>query len=102
MIKDDAVRKQVFAAIASLSALRPPSKWNDNKEPDQLPRAHLARYLADEREEDLFDLVIFDEAHHLRNAETASHKLGQLVTEAADYNLLLSATPINLRSNDQT
>lgn len=100
LLRDDAERKQGFAAIASLSSLRPPAKWNDDVEPDQSARGQLARYLADERDDELFDLVIFDEAHHMRNADTANHKLGQLVTEAADYSLLLSATPINLRSND--
>jgi superfamily II DNA or RNA helicase len=100
LLRDDAERKQGFAAIASLSSLRPPAKWNDDVEPDQSARGLLARYLADERDDELFDLVIFDEAHHMRNADTANHKLGQLVTEAADYSLLLSATPINLRSND--
>ncbi len=100
LLRDDAERKQGFAAIASLSSLRPPAKWNDDVEPDQSARGQLARFLADERDDELFDLVIFDEAHHMRNADTANHKLGQLVTEAADYSLLLSATPINLRSND--
>lgn len=100
LLRDDAERKQGFAAIASLSSLRPSAKWNDDVEPDQSARGQLARYLVDERDDELFDLVIFDEAHHMRNADTANHKLGQLVTEAADYSLLLSATPINLRSND--
>lgn len=100
LLRDDADLKQGFAAVVSLSSLRPPAKWNDDVEPDQSARGQLARYLADEREDELFDLVIFDEAHHLRNAQTANHKLGQLVTQAADYSLLLSATPINLRSND--
>src|SRR3546814_692947 len=50
--------------------------------------------------QDLFDLAIFDEAHHLRNAETMNHKLAKLVTDVNDYSLFLSATPINLRAND--
>jgi superfamily II DNA or RNA helicase len=100
LLRDDAERRQGFAAVVSLPSLRPPAKWNDDLEPDQSARGQLARYLADERDDELFDLVIFDEAHHMRNADTANHKLGQLVTEAADYSLLLSATPINLRSND--
>lgn len=100
LLRDDAERRQGFAAVVSLSSIRPPAKWNDDLEPNQTARGELARLLADEREDELFDLVIFDEAHHMRNADTANHKLGQLVTEAADYSLLLSATPINLRSND--
>ena len=51
LLRDDAERKQGFAAIASLSSLRPPAKWNDDVEPDQSARGQLARYLADERDD---------------------------------------------------
>jgi hypothetical protein len=98
-IKDDQVRREGFAAIASISAIRPPKNWNNPDEPAKGPRAELARYIAD-AEEELFDLAVFDEAHHLRNTETLNHKLGQMVSEASDYSVFLSATPINLRAND--
>ena len=81
-----------------MSLLRPPKGWDDDP-PSENPRAILARRL-DEAESELFDLVIFDEAHHLRNIDTANHRLGQLLSEVADYKLFLSATPINLRAND--
>jgi SNF2 family DNA or RNA helicase len=48
----------------------------------------------------LVDCLVFDEAHHLRNADTASHAFAARAMEIADYKLLLSATPINLRSAD--
>ena len=98
-VKDDQARREGFAIIASLSAIRPPKNWNDPVEPAQGARAELARYLAD-AEQELFDLAVFDEAHHLRNTETLNHRLGQLVSEASDYSVYLSATPINLRAND--
>ncbi len=98
-LRDDRERREGFAIIASLSALRPPRKWNDPDEPATGSRADLATYLADS-DDDLFDLAIFDEAHHLRNMNTTNHRLGQLVTNVADYSLFLSATPINLRTND--
>lgn len=98
-IKDDQVRREGFAAIVSISAIRPPKNWNNPDEPTKGPRAELARYMAD-AEEELFDLAVFDEAHHLRNTETLNHKLGQMVSEASDYSVFLSATPINLRAND--
>ena len=63
----------------------------------------LARFLADwDRKEGelLFDCVIVDEAHYLRNPETQVYELGQLVREVAEHLLLLSATPIHLRSDD--
>src|SRR5690606_7054540 len=50
--------------------------------------------------EPLFDMVVFDEAHHLRNPDTAQHKTARQIIELSDYKLMLSATPINLRSED--
>ena len=40
------------------------------------------------------DLVIVDEAHHMRNPETLSFGLGETLSDQADYILLLSATPV--------
>ncbi len=99
-LKTDAETREGFAVIASLPALRPPKGWDSPGEPAKGARADLARYLADQAGGEAFDLVIFDEAHHLRNVETMNHRLGLLATGAADHKLLLSATPINLRAND--
>lgn len=88
-----------FALIASLSSVRPDRNWEDV---DQVnARAKLMRFL-DEWQSDNFlvDCLVFDEAHHLRNADTASHAFAVRAMEIADYKLLLSATPINLRSAD--
>lgn len=98
-LRDDQQRREGFCVIASLNALRPPRGWNDVDEPATGARADLGRYLAD-ADDDLFDLAVFDEAHHLRNTDTTNHRLGQLVTAVSDYTLFLSATPINLRAND--
>jgi hypothetical protein len=46
------------------------------------------------------DLVIVDEAHDLRNRGTRSHAVGTLLADWADYLVLLSATPLNLGSDD--
>src|SRR5258705_80555 len=46
------------------------------------------------------DLVIVDEAHGLRNRGTKSHTVGTLLADWADYLILLSATPLNLGSDD--
>ena len=98
-LKDDRTGSDGFAVIASLPALRPPRGWDDPAEKKQGPRVDLAEFLED-AEDDLFDLVVFDEAHHLRNTDTMNHRLAQLVCEASDHKLFLSATPINLRAND--
>jgi superfamily II DNA or RNA helicase len=47
-----------------------------------------------------FDLVIVDEAHYMRNPETATHDLGQLLSDWADSLIFLSATPLNLGRSD--
>lgn len=47
-----------------------------------------------------FDLVIVDEAHAFRNAETRSHALGVLLSNWADALIFLSATPLNLGNED--
>ena len=42
------------------------------------------------------DLLIIDEAHHLRNPDTHSHRMGRMLGESADAVLLLTATPVHL------
>ena len=46
------------------------------------------------------DLVIIDEAHHMRNRNTLTHKVGRNLSDVSDSLLMLSATPIQLRSED--
>lgn len=47
-----------------------------------------------------FDLVIIDEAHHMRNPETLSFDLGGILSEHADSLIMLTATPVHLQSDD--
>ncbi|MBA2735144.1 MAG: DEAD/DEAH box helicase family protein, partial [Pyrinomonadaceae bacterium] len=47
-----------------------------------------------------FDLVIVDEAHHLRNTNTKSHAVGKILSEITEAMVLLTATPIHLGSQD--
>lgn len=46
------------------------------------------------------DLLIVDEAHHLRNDDTYSFELGQRLSKLSDIVLFLTATPLNLRNRD--
>lgn len=46
----------------------------------------------------IFDLVIIDEAHYLRNSGTESFKTGEGLRDVAEHLLLLSATPIQTSS----
>lgn len=72
-----------FAGVVSLQSLR---------------SAELAALLAEAHPD--FDLVIVDEAHHLRNRGTLSHAIGAALADWAHALIFLSATPINLGTSD--
>jgi superfamily II DNA or RNA helicase len=90
-----------FAYVCGLEALRPPARFED--ETNTSNRAKLAR-LIDGYEETsdgpIFDLAIIDEAHYLRNPDTASNRLGRLIRDASEHLLLLTATPIQIHNNN--
>jgi superfamily II DNA or RNA helicase len=92
------------AWIVSYQAARPPKEWQPGK-PAQAkkpsPRWLLAELLDESAgSEPLVDLVVFDEAHYMRNTESAVNKLGLLARDISDYVVLLSATPINLHNEE--
>ena len=93
--------KKPFALIASMQGLRPKKEWNSEEEPAQNNSSKLARFIKEnEEKEPLIDLLIIDEAHYLRNPESMTSQLGQLLRHISEYILLLSATPINLKNKD--
>ena len=47
-----------------------------------------------------FDLVIVDEAHHIRNQETYTHRAVRFFCDCAEAAVFLTATPIQLGSHD--
>jgi ATP-dependent helicase HepA len=47
-----------------------------------------------------FDLVIVDEAHHIRNSDTYLHQAVRYFCDNAQAAVLLTATPVQLGSND--
>ena len=65
---------------------------------ESLRSAHVLENLAALRPR--FDLVIVDEAHYLRNRDTRSFALGELLADWSDVLLFLSATPLNLGTDD--
>lgn len=87
-----------FALVVSMQGMRPPVAWNDDKNPATSASAKLARFLSEA--EPLLDLVVVDEAHYLRNAHTQTHRFAALLRPVTDGLILLSATPIQLRSTD--
>jgi superfamily II DNA or RNA helicase len=46
------------------------------------------------------DVVIVDEAHHMRNLGTATNALGEVLTSLAETVVFLTATPLNLGRDD--
>ena len=46
------------------------------------------------------DVLVIDEAHHLKNSETKAHKACRAAAESADAVLALTATPIQIGSRD--
>jgi superfamily II DNA or RNA helicase len=85
-----------FALIASMQGLRPPRNKDGTS-----GAARLARLLEKlEADDPLLDLVVIDEAHYLRNKETQTNRLGQAIRPVAHNLVLLSATPIQMRSTD--
>lgn len=94
-------RDEEFALVASMQGLRPPKGWNAKQAPSQNAAAKLARFLeAAGDDEPLLDLVIVDEAHYLRNQGTQTHSFARLLRPVTDGLVLLSATPIQMRSTD--
>ena len=91
-----------FVAICSLQGLKPPRGWEDENDPQHgRASAELARLLLDRGEDEpVFDMLVVDEAHHLRNPGTQNNLLGRLLRPTAQHNVFLSATPIHLRNTD--
>ena len=47
-----------------------------------------------------WDLVVFDEAHHLRNTSTLSHAVAQFMCERSETAIFLTATPLQTHLSD--
>jgi len=92
-----------FSVIGSLQGLRPPRSWKTSEEKKKSfnTAARLAAFLEEHADEEpLIDLLIIDEAHYMRNVETATSQLGRLLRHVSEYIVLLSATPVHLKSGD--
>ncbi|ODT84197.1 MAG: hypothetical protein ABS76_01290 [Pelagibacterium sp. SCN 64-44] len=92
---------QSFVYITSLEGIRPPANFEDDTL--QSTRAKFARLLDENVATDefaLFDHVIIDEAHYLRNPSTGNNRIGRLLREASHHLILLTATPIQIGSDN--
>lgn len=90
-----------FAVIASMQGLRGLSDAADEDEESRSLASRL-KAVADDSAGEVapLDLVIIDEAHYMRNPETQTAKLGELLRRMTDNLVLLSATPVHLRNSD--
>lgn len=90
-----------FALIVSMQGVRPSSRWDDDDEPSMTASSRLARFLKEtELEDPLLDMAVIDEAHYLRNQTTKTHLFGALLRPVTLSMVMLSATPIQLKSTD--
>ena len=94
-----------YALVCSMQGLRPPRGWDDVATQSVggagSARRDLARFLDEASDgEPLIDLLVVDEAHHMRNPETLLNRFGRLANSVATHRLFLSATPIHLRNRD--
>jgi superfamily II DNA or RNA helicase len=65
------------------------------------PRARLLRKLLEWNERESFaDMVVFDEAHLMKNTATASHVVGNVFASSSNSVLALSATPLTTKTRD--
>ncbi len=99
LLQNKSARSRGFAIIASIQGLRPPRDWKEDN--NKQAAARLARFLQEmENEERLVDLLVIDEAHHLRNPETLTNQLARLCKGVSEYCILLTATPIHNKNQD--
>ena len=94
-----------FAWICTYPGLRPRrrdlSLLDDPEDDDLSERGRLCSVFQNwEANYPLFDLAIFDEAHHMRNPASTTYRLGSAVSNATNALLLVSATPVNNTSTD--
>jgi superfamily II DNA or RNA helicase len=91
-----------FVIISSIQSIRYREQENE------VPISHNNRFRLNdfferfdaENNQELFDLVVIDEAHYLRNSATASYNTGERLRNISRYMILLSATPIQTSSEN--
>jgi len=93
---------QPFVLIATYTGLRPPKselpllKEPPNGDGGSSEKTKLLRELRHwSLDYDPFDMVIFDEAHYMRNPATTTFRLGESLASCAGSVLCVSATPVN-------
>lgn len=116
--KFDDIRKEIhevktlgpghaFALIATYPGLRSPKnelrmldkyEFNPKQAHPKTAFLHAIRHWEDQAPP--FDLVIFDEAHYMRNSATSVFRMGEALSASAGAVLCVSATPVNNSNKD--
>ena len=96
-----------FVLVASYTGLRPPKTELKLLRESPAPKAQCSpktTLMQELRHWPLnftpFDMVIFDEAHYMRNPATTTFHLGEVLAESAIAVLCVSATPVNNSNTD--
>lgn len=98
---------QPFVLIATYTGLRPPKAELRllDEPPDVEPTGSAKTFFLRELRHwalgyEPFDMVIFDEAHYMRNPATTTFHLGEGLAASAGAVLCVSATPVNNSNTD--
>ena len=99
LLRDKQSVRRGFALIASMQGLRPRRSGDSNSNSSEIQGFY--EFLEDiEGDGKLIDVLIIDEAHHMRNSETATFKMGNLLRRVSEYVILLTATPVHNHNSD--
>ena len=98
-------RNKGISAVCSYQTFLPPQEPDEELEEGAIPttgKHKLHNFIQEKSEEgqSAIDLLIIDEAHYLRNRENKTSKGVRALMEICDHVLLLSATPIHLKSGN--
>ena len=92
-------RARGFALICAQQGLRLPRK-KESEDGANDPRSRLAQFLRESQDDPPIDLLVVDEAQHIRNPEARTHAMGRLLRGASRYAVFLSATPLANKNRD--
>jgi superfamily II DNA or RNA helicase len=112
----DRIGKQLsFHAVCSYNSLRPSQVDKEHLRPMAFDYVHqalvdkealsprgrlLSRIYGAEETSPFADLIVFDEAHVMKNTATATHMVGRILSASCPAVVCLSATPIHNKSRD--
>ena len=99
ILQNEEHRERGFALICSQQGLRPPRKKGAESSANN-PRARLAQFLEDSQDNPPIDLLVIDEAQHIRNPKTRIHTMARSMRKASRYAVFLSATPVANKNLD--